>query len=287
MSTSHWHKFYTASIQAPPGVLFDLLADMPDYGRWLPGSSAFGSTTDVDPYPVRLGSRYHDGKPGEPGRDWWGTVTGFQPPGSLDFHHVIHIAQLRAKTDVHIHYSLEQDGDHTAVNRWLILDVSMPFVLRPLRGLITASFDRENVRTMAALKTYAEAQAKRSAEPGSLSVRLATSVVAVCRADAVPKQRAVFSPSALQPGPVKVEVPEQADFGAMVNDFIEHVQRQINRAGVGVRSPGRPERRIPLTGSKPGQSSAPALVMLVKESGDSARANREVDLVHGEFRVAE
>jgi hypothetical protein len=26
-------------------------------GRWLPGSAAFGSTTDVDPYPVRLGSR--------------------------------------------------------------------------------------------------------------------------------------------------------------------------------------------------------------------------------------
>jgi hypothetical protein len=75
MSDSQWHKFYTASIATTPDVLFDLLADMPNYGRWLPGSAAFGSTTDVDPYPVRLGSRYHDGKPGDQGKDWWGTVT--------------------------------------------------------------------------------------------------------------------------------------------------------------------------------------------------------------------
>ncbi len=55
MSASQWHKFYTASIATTPDVLFDLLADMPNYGRWLPGSAAFGSTTDVDPYPRPTG----------------------------------------------------------------------------------------------------------------------------------------------------------------------------------------------------------------------------------------
>ena len=166
MPASQWHKFYTASIAAMPDALFDLLADMPNYGRWLPDSAAFGSTTDVDPYPVRLGSRYHDGKPGEQGKDWWGTVTGFQRPGALDFHHVIHVAQVRATVDVHIHYSLEQDDGRTTVTRWLVLDVSMPLILRPLRRAITRSFDRENVRTMAALKTYAEAAA--AIKPGSV-----------------------------------------------------------------------------------------------------------------------
>jgi hypothetical protein len=82
MPASQWHKFYSADVAAPPGALFELLADMPDYGRWLPGSRQFGQTTEVAPYPVQLGSRYHDGKPDEPGKDWWGTVTGFQPPGS-------------------------------------------------------------------------------------------------------------------------------------------------------------------------------------------------------------
>jgi hypothetical protein len=162
MSHSLWHRFYTAQVAASPGLLFDLLSDMPNYGRWLPSSGQFAGTTDVEPYPVQLGSRYHDGKPGEPGKDWWGTVTGFQRPGSIDFHHTIAVRQLRATVDVHIHYSIEQDtqdAQRTMVTRWLVLDISMPAAFRPLRPAITASFDKENLRTMAAVKQYAEAHA--------------------------------------------------------------------------------------------------------------------------------
>jgi hypothetical protein len=157
MAKSQWHKFYTAKVAAPPVVLFELLSDMPNYGRWLPRSDAFGETTDVVPYPVQLGSKYHDGKPAEPGKDWWGTVIGFQPPGSIDFHHVICIGQLWTTVDVHIHYSFESAGQGTLVNRWLVLDFTMPAILRPLRRLITHSFDKENLRTMDAAKKYAEA----------------------------------------------------------------------------------------------------------------------------------
>jgi hypothetical protein len=158
MSSSQWHKFYTSQVSAPPTLLFRLLSDMPNYGMWLPGSDQFGSTTDVRPYPVQLGSQYRDGKPGEPGKDWWGTVTGFQPPGSIDFHHTIHVKQLLATIDVHIHYSFESEDDaQTQVTRWLVLDIAMPSVYRPLRRLITSSFDKENLRTMAAVKKYADA----------------------------------------------------------------------------------------------------------------------------------
>ncbi|HTR75217.1 MAG TPA: hypothetical protein VMH33_08170 [Solirubrobacterales bacterium] len=140
-------------------MLFDLLSDMPNYGRWLPGSEQFGRTTEVEPYPVRLGSRYHDGKPDEPGKEWWGTVTGFQPPASIDFHHSIAVSQLRAAVDVHIHYSLEPTGEATLIDRWLVLDIEMPILLRPLRRAIISRFDEENVRTMGAVKDYAEAHA--------------------------------------------------------------------------------------------------------------------------------
>jgi carbon monoxide dehydrogenase subunit G len=157
VSISRWHKLYSSTVGAPPARLFDLISDMPNYGTWLPGSTAFQSTTDVEPYPVQLGSRYHDGKPGEPGKDWWGTVTGFQPPGSIDFHHTIHVKQLRGIVEVHIHYSFEPEGPGTRVSRWLVLDISMPLAFQPLRGIVTASFDKENVRTLAALKDYAEA----------------------------------------------------------------------------------------------------------------------------------
>ncbi len=157
MSTSKWHRLYGAEVSAPPAVLFDLLSDMPRYDRWLPGSEEFGKTTDVEPYPVQLGTRYHDGKPDEPGKDWWGTVTGFQPPGSIDFHHIIHVRQLRATVEVHIHYSFETSEIGTVVSRWLLLDFSMPVVFRPLRTLVVSKFDKENVRALDAVKRYAEA----------------------------------------------------------------------------------------------------------------------------------
>jgi uncharacterized protein YndB with AHSA1/START domain len=157
VARSYWHKLYAVTIAAPPEVLFRLLSDLPNYPDWLPGSSQYGGTTDVEPYPVRLGSHYHDGKPGVQGKDWWGTVTGFQPPGSIDFHHTISVRQLRTTIDVHVHYSLEPDDARTRVSRWLVLDITMPVVARPLRPLVTARFDLENVRTLAALREYAEA----------------------------------------------------------------------------------------------------------------------------------
>lgn len=166
MARSRWHKFYSASIASPAEVLFRLLSDLPNYGDWLPGSAAFRQTTDVTPYPVRRGTRYHDGKPNEPGKDWWGTVTGFQPPGSVDFKHTIHVRQLATTVDVHIHYSLEAEDGGTVVTRWLVLDITMPVVFLPLRPLVTASFDKENVRTMAALKRYAEAKSGVEGRPG-------------------------------------------------------------------------------------------------------------------------
>jgi hypothetical protein len=159
MSSSQWHKYYSSEIAAPPEVLFGLLSDLPSYSKWLPNSDQFETTTDVEPYPVQLGSKYHDGRPDEPGKDWWGTVTGFQPPGSLDFHHVIEVKQLRATVDVNIHYSFEWKETGTQATRWLILDIAMPLIVRPLRHFIISSFDKENVRTMAAIKAHAEAQA--------------------------------------------------------------------------------------------------------------------------------
>lgn len=57
---------------------------------------------------------------------------------------------------VHIHYSFEAQEAATLVSRWLVLDLRMPILFRPLRPLIIRSFDGENVRTLAAVKSYAE-----------------------------------------------------------------------------------------------------------------------------------
>jgi hypothetical protein len=53
-----WQKVFTTQIEGSPETIFDLIADMPHCGRWLPGSRAFGATTQVSPHPVRLGITY-------------------------------------------------------------------------------------------------------------------------------------------------------------------------------------------------------------------------------------
>jgi hypothetical protein len=50
------------------------------------------------------------------------------------------------------------------VNRWLVLDMSMPSFFHPLRRLVTSKFDQENLRTMASLKEYGEANLSERSE---------------------------------------------------------------------------------------------------------------------------
>ena len=45
MSTSH--PRFTARIDGSPESIFELIADMPNYGRWLPASEAFGGPLDA------------------------------------------------------------------------------------------------------------------------------------------------------------------------------------------------------------------------------------------------
>jgi len=73
MSTARMQ--FTSQIADAPEVIFDLIADMPNYGRWLPDTDVFGGTVNVTPYPVRLGTTYLDAGPVEKP----GTVTEFDP----------------------------------------------------------------------------------------------------------------------------------------------------------------------------------------------------------------
>jgi hypothetical protein len=71
----------------------------------------------------------------------------------MDSHPTIHIKESLAKIDVDIHDSFvpAEAGSATVLTRRLVLDFAMP-LLRPLRPVIARSFDRKNLRTMAAAK---------------------------------------------------------------------------------------------------------------------------------------
>ena len=152
MSTAHMQ--FTTQIAGAPEVIFDLIADMPNYGRWLPDSDAFGGTVNVTPYPVRLGTTYLDAgsveKPGE--------VTEFDPPRHIGFHHTVMVRQALLKTDIdaRIRYTLTSKGGGTFVLRELDLLLNLPIFDRLASPLILRSFRKENVRTLACLKRYVE-----------------------------------------------------------------------------------------------------------------------------------
>jgi uncharacterized protein YndB with AHSA1/START domain len=152
MSTAHMQ--FTTQIAGAPEVIFDLIADMPNYGRWLPDSDAFGGTVNVTPYPVRLGTTYLDAgsveKPGE--------VTEFDPPRHIGFHHTVMVRQALLKTDIdaRIRYTLTSKGGGTFVLRELDLLLNLPIFAKLASPFILRSFRNENVRTLACLKRYVE-----------------------------------------------------------------------------------------------------------------------------------
>ncbi|MGB2900189.1 MAG: SRPBCC family protein [Candidatus Acidiferrum sp.] len=158
MPTSH--PRFTARIEGSPETIFDLIADMPNYGRWLPGSEAFGGTTEVSPYPFRLGTTYLDAGPAGQRPS---SVTGYDPPKYIAFHHTMLLKQgpLTANVDVHIRYTFEPVEHATYVIRDLDLAIQVPGSLKLAEPLVRWAFRRENMRILAELKRYVETQTKQ------------------------------------------------------------------------------------------------------------------------------
>ncbi len=152
---SRTHPRFTTYIRGRPEVIFELVADMPNYGRWLPGSEAFGGTTKVEPYPVRLGTTYLDAGPAG---ERPGSVTAYEYPTRIAFHHTMLIRKgpLLADIDVDINYTFETRGDGTFVDRQLDLSIVIPGPLKLATPFVRYAFKKENLRVLAKLKTYVE-----------------------------------------------------------------------------------------------------------------------------------
>ena len=152
---SEAHLRFTSQIAGPPEVVFDLVADLPNYGRWLPGSSAFEGTTDVMPYPVCLGTTYRETGPVQkPGK-----VTEFDRPRHIGFQHTVQIrSPIHTDVEARIRYTLQPSQGGTAVLRELDLTYQLRGLLKLLTPVLLAGFRKENLRTLACLKRYVEAQ---------------------------------------------------------------------------------------------------------------------------------
>lgn len=147
---------FVAQIHGPPELVFDLIADMPNYGRWLPDASAFGGTIEVVPYPVGLGTTYLDAGPIQKP----GSVTEYDRPKHISFHHVVQLRRpfLNADVDANIRCTFTPRDNGTFLDRRFTLTFYLRGVFRLAVPLLVYGFRKENNRTLAALKKYVETQ---------------------------------------------------------------------------------------------------------------------------------
>jgi uncharacterized protein YndB with AHSA1/START domain len=142
----------TTDINGTRETVFDLIADLAHYDRWLPGSSVFGGMTQVPPVSTGVGTTYADG----PMR---GSITEFNPPERITFEQSMPVKALllTGKLDVRVCYALEatgSDGQATHVIREVtlhlhgILVAAQPLVVSPIR--------RESGRLLEMMKRYVE-----------------------------------------------------------------------------------------------------------------------------------
>jgi uncharacterized protein YndB with AHSA1/START domain len=139
---------FTIEIARPVEQVFALIADLPNYHRWLPPSRLYGTTTQVSDTPVTLGTSYVDGKQAT----LHGRVTEYRPPYALAFHQEARL--LLSRLSIDIRYRLEPHGADTRVYRTTtprlsgVLALLQPLIVRPIRN--------ENLRTLAMMKQYLE-----------------------------------------------------------------------------------------------------------------------------------
>ncbi|WP_146686821.1 SRPBCC family protein [Bradyrhizobium canariense] len=144
---------FEADIHASTNRVFSLLADLRDYDRWLPKSSAFHGTVAISEGPMAVGTTYVE--PGPFGTRH-GTVAIMDRSTRLAFEQPMTLRpRALGVIGIKLLHTLTPDGSSVHLVRELTLSpqgpikLAMPFVERMFRV--------ENERMMQTLKTYAEA----------------------------------------------------------------------------------------------------------------------------------
>lgn len=144
---------FTIAIESPRGTVFDLIADLAHYDRWLPGSKVFGGMTQVSSTPPGVGTTYADGT-------MRGSITEFNAPERVTFEQSMPIKMLllTGKLDVCVCYTLETVGQATQVKRDVTFDLRG--ILKMAQPLVAATIRRESGRLLQIMKRYVESDLK-------------------------------------------------------------------------------------------------------------------------------
>ncbi len=142
-------------IAANADRIFSLLAQLRDYDRWLPRSSAFHGASSISDGPINVGTTYTEESPFGICR---GVVTAYDPPTQLDFHQPMTLRPaLLGWIDILVSHVLTQSGQITRVQR--CIELSPGGLARLFMPIIACLFSVENRRMCDRLKIVAEAEA--------------------------------------------------------------------------------------------------------------------------------
>jgi uncharacterized protein YndB with AHSA1/START domain len=139
-------------IRRPADEVFDRLADLPGYGRWMHRTGLFRGCRVTSELPVRAGTTYVDST-------WMGAfqgeVTEFEPPTRLGFTETMRwfgspLSQARPE------YVLEGDHDATTVHHVAVGELyGWMRVMRPAASWLA---NRERSRTLDSLRRSFESE---------------------------------------------------------------------------------------------------------------------------------
>jgi uncharacterized protein YndB with AHSA1/START domain len=147
---------FEAEISASAERVFSLLADLRDYDRWLPKSSAFHGTVAISEGPVAVGTTYVE--PGPLGTRH-GAITQMDRPTRLAFEQPMTLKpRALGVIGIKLFHTLTPSGPSVHLLRALELSPRGP--VRLATPFVVAMFRIENERMMRTLKTYAEANPK-------------------------------------------------------------------------------------------------------------------------------
>ena len=140
-------------IAASPEVVFDLIADLHEYGRWLPSAGDYEGTSEISPPPVGVGTTYVEhSRTGVR----HGVVIALARPDVIAFRQPM---TLRPRSLGTIASTVTMSVSANAVGARVTrtIELGIPRRLKLVRSTIVGRYARESERMLRRLKAYAEA----------------------------------------------------------------------------------------------------------------------------------
>ena len=147
-------------IAASPEAVFDLVADLHGYGRWLTSSGDYEGTSEISPPPVEVGTTYVEHSRQGVRR---GMVIAIARPDVIAFRQPMTLRPRLAGTiDSTVTMSVAATAIGARVTR--TVELGIPRRIGFLRSVVVARYARESERMLAALKRHAEGASAAQAE---------------------------------------------------------------------------------------------------------------------------